>query len=65
MSNESLNCVVCGRVIGPEETIYEVPAFIDPMPPNGYGCSERCAREAARQSQLRSYLFIDLMNGKG
>lgn len=65
MSNEPRNCVVCGRAIGPEETIYEVPAFMDPMPPNGYACSERCAREAARQSQLRSYLFIDLMNGKG
>ena len=38
---------------------------MDPMPPNGYACSERCAREAARQSTLRSYLFIDLMNGKG
>lgn len=53
-------CVVCGVFMPPEQTVYEVRHFLDPVPPRGYACSERCARQAEEASKLRTYLAVDL-----
>jgi predicted nucleic acid-binding Zn ribbon protein len=65
MSDVWQHCLVCGVFMPPEQTVYEVRHFFDPVPPKGYACSERCARQAEEQSRMRSYLTIDLLNKGG
>ena len=43
MSEPRRRCVVCGVHLPPEQTVYEDRHFLDPIPPAGYACSERCA----------------------
>jgi predicted nucleic acid-binding Zn ribbon protein len=60
MSEPEQYCVVCGLFLSPEQSVYDVRVVLDPMPPQGYACSERCAREAENAGKLRSYLAFDL-----
>lgn len=62
MSDQVDYCLVCGTPLDPRQTVWEVRHFFDPIPPKGYACSERCARQAEKQSRMRSYLTIDLLN---
>lgn len=55
-------CVVCGAAITSDQAAYDIRSFLDPMPPQGLACSERCARRAEKESKMRSYLAIDMID---
>lgn len=62
MSDGGDFCVVCGALIPPGADAYDIRTFLDPMPPQGLACSERCARKAESESKMRSYLAIDMID---
>jgi predicted nucleic acid-binding Zn ribbon protein len=59
MSPEIDFCVVCGSPIQPGQPAYDIRTLLDPMPPQGLACSERCAQRAESDSKMRAYLTID------
>ena len=61
MSTIIAYCVVCGSPIESAQNSYDIRTFLDPIPPQGLACSERCAREAESQSKMRAYLSIDML----
>ena len=62
MSESWQHCVVCGAYLPPEQTVYDVRVFLDPMPERGYACSARCAERAENDGKMRVYLTLDLLN---
>ena len=59
MDRELDRCVVCGAPIRPSQPAYDIRTFLDPVPPRGLACSQRCAQRAESESKMRAYLTID------
>ncbi len=52
-----LRCIACKRDIAPDEPTYEIRTFLDPLPPSGVACSERCQHKKEEESKLRAMLW--------
>ena len=63
MDEQLETCLICKAPLLPGRDVYEVRHFLDPVPPSGYACSERCAKRAEQESKMRSYVAIDLLGG--
>jgi len=57
MSNE--RCIACGQEIAPGAPTYAIETFLDPLPPRGVACSERCKESKENQSKLRAMLWYN------
>jgi hypothetical protein len=56
-----LRCITCKRDITPGEPTYEIRTFLDPLPPGGVACSEKCQERKEDESKQRAMLFYQVM----
>jgi hypothetical protein len=56
-----LRCITCKRDIAPGEPTYEIRTFLDPLPPGGVACSEKCQERKEDESKQRAMLFYQVM----
>ena len=56
-----LRCITCQRDIAPDEQVYEIRTFLDPLPLGGVACSEQCQQQKENESKQRAMLFYQVM----
>jgi predicted nucleic acid-binding Zn ribbon protein len=56
-----LRCITCQRDIAPDEQVYEIRTFLDPLPPGGVACSEQCQQRKEGESKQRAMFWYQTM----
>ena len=56
-----LRCITCKRDIAPGEPTYEIRTFLDPLPPGGVACSEKCQERKEDERKQWAMLFYQVM----